>query len=222
MSTKLPTSASAILFDLDGTLLDTAADLGAAANHLLEQAGLPLLSAQLIRQTASQGALALIRAGFGKDLGETREMELRKAFLDYYENNINIHSCYFPGAEGVLERLEQQGLPWGIVTNKPHYLTLLLQDAYPLLAKARTTVSGDTLSVRKPHPAPLELAAKEMAVDCEDCHYVGDARTDMIAANDAGMISVAANYGYIPAQDPVAAWPAKMIIDHCDDLLDLI
>lgn len=221
--TELPAiNATALLFDLDGTLLDTAADLGAAANHLLTQAGLPLLSAQLIRQTASQGALALIRAGFGDQLSESEEVELRQAFLVYYEDNINVHTCFFPGAQLLLQTLEQQGIPWGIVTNKPQYLTEILQSQYPLLVRSQTTICGDTLSVRKPHPEPLLMAARQLAVECADCHYIGDARTDMEAADKAGMIPVAASYGYIPVQDPVDGWPAKMIIDRCDDLIRLL
>ncbi|MDP2560139.1 HAD-IA family hydrolase [Psychrobium sp. 1_MG-2023] len=215
-------TVNAMLFDLDGTLLDTAADLGAAANALLSRDGLELLSDDTIFHTASQGALALIKAGYGHALSEDDYQRLRQEFLDYYENNVATHSRYFGGCEQLLNQLNDQKIPWGIVTNKPYFYTKQLLNSFPLLATTHVTVCGDTMRERKPSPAPLILAAKSLAIEPQQIIYVGDARTDIEAATSAKMHSVAANYGYIPHQDPCHEWQADMIVDRCDELCDLL
>lgn len=208
-----------VLFDLDGTILDTAADLGAAANALLKRDGLPLLSDDVIFHTASQGALALIQAGYGLNLSDDQYADLRAQFLDQYENNIAIHTTYFDGAQALLTALNEHNIPWGIVTNKPYFYTKVLLQSFELLNNCQVTVCGDTLAQRKPQPEPLLLAAKSLAVEPQRLAYVGDARTDIEAAHAANMLSVSANYGYVPHGDPCSNWNSDLIIDRCDDLL---
>jgi phosphoglycolate phosphatase len=212
----------AILFDLDGTLLDTALDLGAAVNVLLARDQLAQLSESVIYQTASQGALALIKAGFGDELSNQRLTELRAQFLDCYHTNIAQHTQYFSGAEQLLQLLNTQNIPWGIVTNKPYIYTKLLQIKFPLLASALVTLCGDSMAVRKPDPLPLIVAAKSLAIAPQRIAYVGDAITDIMAANSAAMVSIAAAYGYIPDGENVDNWNADLILNNCNDLLRVL
>ena len=217
----------AILFDLDGTLLDTAADLGAAVNKMLIKDNLPQLSQQVIFHTASQGALALIKAGYGEHCSHETYQNMRRVFLENYQNNIAVHTCYFDGVRAMLATLDKQQIPRGIVTNKPNLYTELLLAHFPLLANCAAIVCGDTLAVHKPDPAPLLLAAKLLAakkvgIKAQDIVYVGDARTDMIASNAANMLSIAANYGYIPPNDPCVDWPCAIVIDQACDLLTIL
>jgi len=211
-----------LLFDLDGTLLDTASDLGAAVNVLLLRDGLAPISDEVIYHTASQGALALIKAGYGEGLSEARYQSLRQEFLDHYEENIAVHTAYFAGVESLLTTLNVQKIPWGIVTNKPYVYTKLLLAFFPLLADCAVTVCGDTLAQRKPQPHPLLLAAKSLSIEPSELAYIGDARTDIEAANSAQMISITASYGYIPQDDLCANWPSDLSIDRCNDLLTVL
>ena len=211
-----------LLFDLDGTLLDTAADLGAAANVLLARDNLPLLNQQVIFQTASQGALALIKSGYGNQLSLEESSLLRAQFLDNYLQNINCHTHYFAGVEQMLHTLNQANIPWGIVTNKPYIYTKALLQHYPLLRTAQVTVCGDSMAVRNPHPQPLLVAANSLAVAPAAVAYVGDALTDIEAANSANMHSVAAAYGYISNGDNVANWHANLLIANCNELLTVL
>lgn len=211
-----------VLFDLDGTLLDTAADLGAAANALLARDGLPLISDHIINHTASQGAIALIKAGYGHELAEIEYQQLRHDFLEHYQHNIAHHTEYFDGVEACLASLDEHNIPWGIVTNKPYFYTKMLLQYFPALGKSVVTVCGDTMTVRKPSPAPLLLAAKSLAIPACNIAYVGDARTDIEAAKAANMISVSAKYGYIPVEDPCENWCSDLIIDRCNDLFSVL
>ena len=212
----------AILFDLDGTLLDTAADLGAAVNKMLRADNLALLTDDVIFHTASQGALALIKAGYGDKLSDESYQALRATFLANYQTDIAHHTRYFAGVQQMLQQLNQQQIPWGIVTNKPTVYTTALLKFFPLLENCHPIICGDTLAVHKPDPAPLLLAAKQMGITPEFIVYVGDARTDIMAAKAANMLSVAANYGYIPVNDPCDAWQGEIVIDRAIDLLTIL
>jgi phosphoglycolate phosphatase len=199
-------SIAGVLFDLDGTLLDTAPDMGGALNELLAEHGEPALPAGIIRPWVSNGAAALVRLGFA-DADPDRHERLRLRFLELYSRRLARESRLFPGGEELLDALEAAGLRWGIVTNKPGWLTDPLLDALGLAARAGVVVSGDTLPETKPHPAPLRFAAERIAVAPAAIAYLGDAERDMIAARAAGMRAVAATWGYI---DPVAGhsgWP---------------
>lgn len=219
---KNKNSIKAVLFDLDGTLLDTALDLGGAANRLLARDNLSLLSDNVIYQTASQGSLALVKAGYGHDLSNDQYTQLRTDFLKNYTLHINDQTTYFNSVDILLDALDAHGIIWGIVTNKPTLYTQQLLRHYPRLENCAVVVCGDTLTVSKPDPAPMLLAAKEINIDPKHIVYVGDARTDIEASERAGMLSVAANYGYIPVNDPTNTWNSDHQIDQPKDLLTLL
>lgn len=211
-----------ILFDLDGTLLDTAKDLGNTLNHILEQHNRPTVSYQEYRNIASNGAKGLLELGFGQDLKDYDFTQLREYFLDYYQQNICVDTVYFDGIQVLLESLNQHNIPWGIVTNKPEGLTLDLVKFFPLLADCHVIIGGDTLPERKPHPLPLIYAEKMLKTARNNTWYIGDALRDIQAANAANMISVVANYGYIADIGEIPHWQADLNIEHPLDLLKFI
>ncbi|WP_435273876.1 HAD family hydrolase [Psychrobium sp. nBUS_13] len=212
----------AVLFDLDGTLLDTALDLGGAVNRLLARDNLPLLSKDVIYQTASQGSLALVKAGYGLDLSPEQYTDLRSEFLANYTAHINEQTTFFDGVNHLLDTLDRHDIVWGIVTNKPTLYTTQLLAHYPRLANCAVVICGDTLEVAKPSPRPLLLAANKISIVPEAIMYVGDARTDIDASSAAKMTSVAANYGYIPENDPAHTWHSDHLIGHCLDLCTIL
>ncbi len=204
---------SALLLDLDGTLLDTAPDMGGALNRLLEENGLAPLPASAIRPVVSHGSARLVSLGFPTATGDEYE-RLRLRFLDIYALNLANHTRLFPGAEALLAELERLGLPWGIVTNKPGWLTGPLLEALDLDGRAACVVSGDTLPERKPHPLPLLHAASVIGIAPGRCVYAGDAERDIQAGRAAGMTTVVAAYGYISAEDDPRSWqPAGMVTE---------
>jgi 2-phosphoglycolate phosphatase len=209
----------AILFDLDGTLLDTARDLGNALNHILRELNRPTVDYDVYRNIASDGAKGMLELGFGEDLQNFDFARLRQQFLDYYENNICVDTDYFVGIESLLLTLNQKNIPWGIVTNKPEFLTLQLVTSFPLLQNCAVIVSGDTLSERKPHPLPLLHAEEKFALTSPNTWYIGDAERDIQAANAANMVSVIAQYGYITDFQQTDEWNADLSIYEPSDLL---
>jgi phosphoglycolate phosphatase len=211
-----------MLFDLDGTLIDTAPDLVNALNAVLIQEGLSPYPLDQIRPTVSHGSIAMLNHVFGDCQPEIDLRRRQHVFLDYYQANIFVQSRLFKGMETVLKLLIARGIPWGVVTNKPHYLTLPLMTAMGLAEQASSIVSGDTLSVAKPHPAPLLLAAQQCGVLPQDCWYIGDAERDIIAGQSAGMHTVVAQYGYLSAADAVDRWQADAIIQTPLDLLSFL
>jgi phosphoglycolate phosphatase len=210
---------TAILFDLDGTLLDTAKDLGNALNHILIELERPTVRFETYRNIASDGAKGMLELGFGEELKNFDFTSLRQQFLDYYENNICIDTDYFDGIENLLLVLNEKSIPWGIVTNKPEFLTLQLVKSFPLLQNCSVIISGDTLSERKPHPLPLIHAEKKLAIASPNTWYIGDAERDIQAANAANMGSVIAQYGYISDQQQTNEWNADLSIRSPSDLL---
>lgn len=213
---------AAILFDLDGTLLDTAPDLGAALNHVRQLDGLPPLPAHTLHPFASHGARGLLACGFGDEQTPAEHERRRQQLLDFYAANLAVATCLFDGVAELLEGLNQRQLPWAIVTNKPGWLTTPLLTHFPELAAAGSVVSGDTLSVAKPHPEPLLHACRQLGVSAADCWYVGDARRDLEAGRAAGMLAVLASYGYLAAGEPEADWPIDLQISTPIALLDLL
>ena len=207
-----------ILFDLDGTLLDTAPDMGGALNELRAEHGRRPLPAFLIRHWVSNGAAALVRLGF-VDAGPAEHERLRLRFLDLYAARLARDTALFPGGEVLVAALESAGTPWGIVTNKPGWLAEPLLAALGLDRRARSVVSGDTLAEKKPHPAPLLHAARALGVAAVDCAYVGDAERDMLAARSAGMCALVAAYGYIDPEEGYTDWPSDGVIASLDELL---
>lgn len=210
---------NAILFDLDGTLLDTAKDLGNALNQILSALGRPTVAHKTYRNIASDGAKGMLELGFGEDIKHFDFDILRQQFLDYYENNICVDTDYFVGVESLLLALNQNNIPWGIVTNKPEFLTLQLVTSFPLLQNCAVIISGDTLSERKPHPLPLLHAQEMLALPLPNTWYIGDAERDIQAANAANMVSVIAQYGYVSDVQQTIGWNADLSIHKPSDLL---
>jgi len=209
----------AVLFDLDGTLLDTAPDMAAALNALRAEEGLPPLGFSAIRPHVSHGAVRLIEVGFARP-GPERFADLRQRFLDLYSRNLAVHTRLFDGLEAVLAALEQRAIPWGVVTNKPGWLTEPLLAELALATRSACIVSGDTLAERKPHPLPLLHAARLIGRDPAGCVYVGDAERDVQAGRAAGMRTVVAGFGYIgPGEDP-ASWHPDVVVASPPQLLD--
>jgi 2-phosphoglycolate phosphatase len=211
---------NAILFDLDGTLLDTAKDLGNALNQILKKLDRPTIDYEVYRNIASDGAKGMLELGLGEDLRHYDFAVLRQLFLDYYETNICVDTDYFLGVESLLLTLNQKNIPWGIVTNKPEFLTLQLVTSFPLLQKCGVIISGDTLKKRKPHPLPLLHAEEKLAIDSPNTWYIGDAERDIQAANAANMHSVIAQYGYISDIKQTDSWNANLSIHSPRELLD--
>ena len=216
-SSDLPISC--MLFDLDGTLVDTAPDLVNALNAVLHQEGLTPYPLEQLRPTVSHGTVAMLNHVFGNYQPEIDFKRRQQVFLDYYLANICAQSRVFSGMELLLKTLQAQKIPWGVVTNKPHYLTLPLMTGLGLVDQAASIVSGDTLSVAKPHPEPLLLAAQQCGVNPAACLYIGDAQRDIIAGQSAGMRTVLAQYGYLSAADDVDSWQADFRIQTPLELL---
>jgi len=208
---------AALLLDLDGTLLDTAPDMGGALNRLRIERGLEPLTAAEYRPVVSHGAARLVALGFPEATGDAFE-QLRLRFLEIYAQNLAGSTRLFPGIDDVLVELEERGLPWGIVTNKPAWLTDPLLEALALSHRAACVVSGDTLPQRKPHPLPLLHAAALAGVQPGHCLYVGDAERDIQAGRAAGMTTVVAAYGYLSADDDPRSWQPTGIVAQPADL----
>jgi 2-phosphoglycolate phosphatase len=211
----------AVLFDLDGTLLDTAPDMAAALNALRKLEGLGPLPFPEIRPHVSHGAARLIKIGFDCESGE-RFDALRSRFLDLYRADLAVGTRPFEGIDEILGELERQGIAWGVVTNKPGWLTDPLMSALSLHERAGCIVSGDTLPERKPHPMPLLHAAKLLDTDPGDCIYVGDAERDIQAGRAAGMKTLVAGFGYLSGDDDPSSWLADAILTQPTDLLQAL
>jgi 2-phosphoglycolate phosphatase len=207
-----------VLFDLDGTLLDTALDMTEALNALRAQENLGALSNEAVRCQVSHGGHALVRLGFGT-LPPDEHEAMRMRLLAIYRRQLAKHTQLFEGGDEMLTELERRGLAWGIVTNKPGWLTDPLLVEVKLSSRARAVVSGDTLSERKPHPMPLLHAAATMGIDPTQCVYVGDAERDMQAAQAAGMFAVVAGYGYLGDDDRADEWFSHGWLDTPLELL---
>lgn len=208
-----------VLFDLDGTLADTAPDLADALNNVREQHCLNPLSYDVIRPIVSHGSNALIYLGFELDPGDEGFAPIRQQFLDSYRTNIATRTRLFPGMAQVLEALEAQGRNWGVVTNKPGWLTLPLMDALGLSSRAACIVSGDTTPKSKPDPEPLFHACRQTGSPSEQCLYIGDAERDIIAGRRAGMKTLTALFGYISDHENPADWGADGMIETPQEIL---
>jgi len=211
-----------VLFDLDGTLADTAPDLAYALNRTLEHYRRETLPYEAIRPVASHGSIALIRLGFGMPPEADGFEERRQFLLEVYAANLCRETTLFPGMATVLEDLEMRGVPWGIVTNKPAWLTDPLIAAMELQHRAGCVVSGDTCARRKPHAEPILHACAVLGCEPADTWYIGDAGRDMQAGKAAGCVTIAALYGYLHPDDPPASWSSDLAIDRPDALLDLL
>jgi phosphoglycolate phosphatase len=209
----------AVLFDLDGTLADTALDLGYALNEQRRKHGLPPLPHEHIRPYASHGTVGLLDAGFGLKPEDQDFAGMRAEYLELYTANLCRLTCLFEGMAETLDTLEKQGIAWGIVTNKPARFTNPLMQALGLSQRASSIISGDTCAHPKPHPEPLLCASLEIAVEPHHCAYVGDAERDIEAAIAAGMLPIIARYGYLSKNDQPEQWGAQGSIEHPTELL---
>jgi 2-phosphoglycolate phosphatase len=210
----------AILFDLDGTLADTAPDLAAAVNWLRTERGLAPTPYAVLRPTASAGARGMIGAAFGLGPGDDGYEELRLQWFDRYQSAMAVHSTLFGGVVELLDEIRKAGMEWGIVTNKPARFTDPLVPQIGL-AHAGCIVSGDTTGFSKPHPAPLLEGARRLGIAPQHCWYVGDDQRDVEAGRAAGMVTVACAWGYCGSVEP-ATWGADYLLDTPADLLDTL
>ena len=212
----------AVLFDLDGTLLDSAPDLSAAAQRMLAQRGLPSLPLQRYRPMVSSGARGMIQVAFGVGPTHPDFEPMRKEFLGYYEQALLVDSVLFDGVTELLNELAARGMPWGVVTNKIERFTHPIVSQLAGFDAAATVVCGDTTAHPKPHPAPLLEAAKRMGVAPNACCYVGDDERDVQAGQAAGMATVAVRYGYLGEAQGRFPWGADHAIDAPTDLLSVL
>jgi len=210
-----------VLFDLDGTLVDTAPDMVAVLQDLQRDHGQAAISYDVARMRVSNGALGLIRIAF-PDADEEQRSDLHQQYLQRYTANVCRRSAVFPGLEALLDRLDAASRPWGIVTNKPARMTDPLLNKLGLAHRCACIVSGDTLKQRKPHPAPLLHACDLAGFDPKSTVYVGDAERDVEAGRRAGMATIAVSYGYVMADDDPESWGADRIAADTTELLQMI
>lgn len=216
------TGIDAVLFDLDGTLIDSAPDLGAAADKLRTDRGLPSLPFQDYRPHAGAGARGMLQVAFGMTPEHPDFPALREEFFVNYEACMTQRTYAFEGVAELIDQLTQRQLAWGVVTNKSKRFTEPLTRAMPLFASARAVVSGDTTPHSKPHPEPLLEAARRLGLAPARCLYVGDDERDIVAGHAAGMGTIAATYGYLGRKTDVASWGAHARINSPLGLLQLL
>ncbi|MEM6514307.1 MAG: HAD-IA family hydrolase [Pseudomonadota bacterium] len=212
---------NAVLFDLDGTLIDTAPDMVAVLQELQRDEGVEPVDYDTGRSYVSNGSLGLIRLGFG-ELEVGREKALQQDYLERYSKQVAGGSRVFPGLDSLLDTLDAVGRKWGVVTNKPGFLTEPLMNALNLAKRSAATVSGDTLPVRKPDPAPLLHACELAGLSPERTVYVGDAARDIEAGRRAGMLTIGVGYGYITADDDPRLWNADQLVDTTAELSQIL
>ena len=212
----------AVLFDLDGTLIDSAPDLGAAADSMRLRRGMASLPRERYRPLAGSGARGMLHAAFGMAPEHADYNALKEEFFVIYSECLLQRTQPFHEVKEMLAGLQRRGLPWGVVTNKSQRFTGPITQAMPLFGTASAIISGDTTPHAKPHPAPLLEAARRMSLSPSECVYVGDDERDIQAGRAAGMLTVAARYGYLGAGADVAAWGAHAEVSSPLELLNLL
>lgn len=209
----------AVLFDLDGTLVDSAPDLVHVLNDMLRERSLPPMPYAVARNEVSNGAIGLVKLGFGARCSDSELGAMAERFREFYMRNICNYSKIFSGFHSIFDVLHKNERRWGIVTNKPQAMTDALLAKLGIDSLPACVIGGDRLPERKPHPAPLHLAAAELGVPSDRCVYVGDSPNDIQAGRAAGMRTVAAAYGYIrPGGDP-HRWGADAVASHSRDIV---
>ena len=209
---------SCVLFDLDGTLVDTAPDLILCLNKALSSHGLTTVTADTIKPFISFGAVAMINESLDHSISEALRADILETMLDLYQNNIAEHTVFFNGMANTLDAIEAQGLKWGVVTNKRERFTNPLMDALKLTDRAACIISGDTTANPKPHVEPMLAACKLAAVKPQECVYIGDASHDITAGKNAQMKTLAALYGYLKSGDTPETWGADALIKSPEQL----
>ena len=211
-----------VLFDLDGTLIDTAPDMAAALEILCDEEQHTRLSYDEVRPIVSNGSVALITLAFGEKLDTQTLERLKKRYLEIYQDHLAVHSQLFDEMDELLLQLENNDIKWGVVTNKPGWLTEPLMKALGLHHRAACIVSSDSTENRKPHPEPMFYACKLTNAEPEECVYVGDARRDIEAGQNAGMKTIIAEYGYIADSENTLEWRADHHIQSPSQILALL
>jgi len=219
---KPQTKISTVLFDLDGTLIDTAPDMAAALEILCDEEQHARLPFSEVRPVVSNGSVALVKLAFGEQLESQTLDRLKQRYLEIYQNSLAVQSQLFEEMNDLLTYLEQNNIKWGVVTNKPGWLTEPLMETLGLHLRAACIVSSDSTVNRKPHPEPMYYACKLADSRPEECIYVGDARRDIEAGQNAGMKTVIAKYGYIGAWEKTEDWQADYSIQRPSQLLDYL
>ena len=212
-------STQLVLFDLDGTLIDSAPDLAGAANGMRVARGMAPLPPLVLRPMVGAGARGMIGTAFGVQPGDEGFDALRQEFLERYQAALLLQTAVFADMLPVLDRLDADARRWGIVTNKAERFTQPVVEGLRLRARAAVVISGDTTPHSKPHPAPLLEAARRVGVDAANCVYVGDDHRDMLAGRAAGMATLAAAWGYLGQGESIDAWGAHAVLAAPADLL---
>ena len=212
----------AVLFDLDGTLIDSAPQLVGALNQLRQQYDLPPIPFLVGRPYASHGAAGLLKAGFNMDKNDPLFDARVQEFLDIYKEVFNLNMQCMEGIEELINTLNFRKISWGIMTNKAKKFAQPIVSSHPLLKSAACLIAGDDVSMPKPSPEGLIKASQMLSIEPSDIIYLGDDRRDVMAANDAGMVSMAARYGYLEVGDDAKSWGAQYIIDKPSELLDYL
>ncbi|MCX7191011.1 MAG: HAD-IA family hydrolase [Candidatus Methylopumilus sp.] len=210
----------AVLFDLDGTLIDSAPQLVGALNQLRQQYDLPPIPFLVGRPYASHGAAGLLKAGFNMEKNDPLFDARVQEFLDIYKEVFNLNMQCMEGIEELINTLNLRKISWGIMTNKARKFAQPIVSSHPLLKSAACLIAGDDVSMPKPSPEGLIKASQMLSIEPSDIIYLGDDRRDVLAANDAGMVSMAARYGYLEVGDDAKSWGAQYIIDKPSELLD--
>lgn len=211
-----------VFFDLDGTLADTAPDLAGALNALLTETGKQTLDFAKIRPVVSHGGNALLRLGFNVTEHDAEFKQLRKRFLDLYEARLHNSTTLFNGMDNVLATLEEEQFIWGVITNKPGWLTEPLMQQLGLAHRAACIISGDSTDYSKPHPAPMQLANETTNTKPASTLYIGDAKRDIEAGKAAGMHTLVALYGYIGTDDIPENWNADGMVNAPAEIIDWV
>lgn len=221
MMTGTAAYRGAILFDLDGTLVDTSADFVAVVNSMRVADGLPPLPDDDIRNTVSDGARALITLAYGLKEGDNHFEEKRQQLLNQYEDELGLQAKLFPGFDGMLAEMEQHNIAWGIVTNKPSRFTDPLLKRLDIKPSNGVAICPDHVTHTKPHPEPLLLAASKLGLQPKQCIYAGDHLRDIESGRNAGMQTIACAYGYIKPVENIAEWRADFTVDSVAELHQL-
>ena len=208
-----------VLFDLDGTLVDSAPDLAGAANELLQEHGRPTLPYEHLRPMVGAGARGMVGLAFGVKPADEGYEALKARFLTLYAQRLLHSTTIFEGVWPLLDRLEQHGLGWGIVTNKAYHLALAVSEGVGLHPRAGVLIGGDSTPYAKPHPEPLLEACRRLQADPTSCAYVGDDLRDIQAGRAAGMATLAAGWGYLGQGEPIHEWGADSLLEQPQGLL---
>lgn len=222
MSDKQNGRINTVLFDLDGTLIDTAPDMAAALDILCDEEQHVRQPYSEIRPIVSNGSVALLKLAFGDDIDEQTLERLKKRYLEIYQDHLSVHSQLFDEMDSLLVQLEKSGIKWGVVTNKPGWLTEPLMKSLDLHRRAACIVSSDSTQNRKPHPEPMFYACKLADTLPGECVYIGDARRDIEAGHNAGMKTIIAEYGYIANSENTEDWQADHSIQSPAQIFELI